>query len=155
MLGALWRGAPGRVRRWGVWLIEPRFAATAGAVVVDERGRVLLLNHTFRRGNGWGVPGGFLTKNEQPENAVRRELREEIGLEVDRVELAFVRAIYRPRQIEIIYRCRARCPDEALARSIEIKGLAWFAPEELPTELSLDQHRLIARVLGDGTKSDE
>jgi len=155
VLGALWRGAPSRVRRWGVWVVEPRFAVTAGAVVSDERGRVLLLDHTFRRGSGWGIPGGFLMKGEQPEDAVRRELCEETGIKLDRVELAFVRTIKRPRQIEIIYRCHANCPDEASARSIEIRSLAWFAPEELPSELTLDQRQLIARVLAEDTKPFE
>jgi ADP-ribose pyrophosphatase YjhB (NUDIX family) len=116
---------------------------------------VLLLDHTFRRGSGWGIPGGFLMKGEQPEDAVRRELCEETGIELDRVELAFVRTIKRPRQVEIIYRGRARCPGEALARSIEIRSLAWFAPEELPSGLTLDQRQLIARVLADGTKPFE
>ncbi len=155
VLGALWRSAPRGVRRWGVWVVEPRFAVTAGAVVSDERGRVLLLDHTFRRGSRWGIPGGFLMKGEQPEDAVRRELCEETGIELDRVELAFVRTIKRPRQIEIIYRGHANCPDEALARSIEIKSLAWFAPDDLPSDLPRDQHQLIARVLADGTKPFE
>ena len=70
VLGALWRHAPKSVRRWGVRLVEPRFTVTAGAVVVDERGRVLLLNHVFRVGSGWGIPGGFMEKGEQPEEAL-------------------------------------------------------------------------------------
>src|SRR5215210_2511450 len=97
VLGAAWRGAPKAVRRWGVWLSQPRFTVTAGAVVEDERGRVLLLHHVFRKGSGWGLPGGFLMKGEQPEEAVRRELREEVELELERVELAFVRTLRRPR----------------------------------------------------------
>lgn len=155
VLGSLWRRSPARLRRWGVWLVEPRFAVTAGAVVTDGRGRVLLLNHVFRRGSGWGIPGGFLAKGEQPEDAVRRELCEETGIELDRVELAFVRTIKRPRQVEIIFRCHTSRPDEALARGIEIKSLAWFAPEELPAELMLDQHRLIACALNGGAQSSE
>ena len=83
LLGALWLRAPKSLRRWGVRLVEPRFTVTAGAVVQDEEGRVLLLHHRYRAGSGWGIPGGFLEKGEQPEEALRRELREEVGLEVD------------------------------------------------------------------------
>src|ERR1043165_4511053 len=106
LLARVWRGSPLFVRRAGVWLTQPRFAVTAGAVVSDERGRVLLLRHVLRKGSGWGMPGGFLKASEQPEEAIRRELREETGLELDSVELAFVRALKGLNQVEIIFRCR-------------------------------------------------
>src|SRR3712207_5339943 len=146
LMGAVWRGAPAGVRRWGVWLTQPRFAVTAGAVVTDERGRVLLLHHVFRKGSGWGIPGGFLTEGEHPEDALRRELREETGMELDGVELAFARTLRRPRQVEIIFRCRARSAalPEALDNA-EIDGAGWFDLAGLPPGIGRDQRRLIER----------
>ena len=150
MLGALWRHAPKRVRRWGVRLSEPRFTVTAGAVITDESGRVLLLKHVYRPGSGWGIPGGFIEKNEQPEEALRRELREEVDLELEAVELAFVRTLRKFGQIEIIFRCR---PQGQLGRrSGEIKRAEWFARDTLPPELPKDQRELIGRALNDGAK---
>ena len=105
LAAGVWRRAPVFVRRAGVWLTQPRFTVTAGAVVSDERGRVLLLRHTLRGGEGWGIPGGFLTGGEQPEEAVRREMLEETGLEFESVELAFARTLSHVRQVEIIFRC--------------------------------------------------
>ncbi len=87
LLAGLWRGAPRVVRRACVWVAQPRFTVTAGAVVCDEGGRVLLLRHVLRAGSGWGIPGGFLRAGEQPEEAVRREVREETGLELESVEI--------------------------------------------------------------------
>ena len=150
VLGALWRHVPKRLRRWGVRISEPRFTVTAGAVITDDGGRVLLLNHVFRIGSGWGIPGGFIEKGEQPEEAIRRELREEIGLELERAEIAFVRTLKRPRQVEIIFRCRPR--GAVGRRSLEIKSAEWFALDELPPELPLDQHKLIKRALNNGAK---
>ena len=92
LLGAIWRRVPKRLRRWTVRVSHPRFAVTAGAVVTDARGRVLLLKHRFRPGSGWGMPGGFIEKDEQPEDALRRELREEVGLEIEHARLLTVRA---------------------------------------------------------------
>ncbi|HEX8775897.1 MAG TPA: NUDIX domain-containing protein [Pyrinomonadaceae bacterium] len=145
LLGALWRGAPKSVRRWGVRLVEPRFTVTAGAVVCDESGRVLLLEHVFRAGSGWGIPGGFIERGEQPEEALRRELREEIGLELDGAELAFVRTLKRPAQVEVIFRCRAR--GSPGSHSMEIKSAQWFALDSLPAGLARDQRRIIERAL--------
>jgi 8-oxo-dGTP diphosphatase len=148
LVGGLWRAAPRFVRRGGVWLTQPRFAVTAGAVVCDERGRVLLLKHVLRKGSGWGVPGGFLKAGEQPEEAIRRELREETGLELDSVELAFVRALRDVNQVEIIFRAEMR--SEALARverGFEIDRAEWFATDSLPESFGEDQRRIIRRAL--------
>ena len=151
LVGRVWRGSPRFVKRAGVWLTQPRFAVTAGAVVSDERGRVLLLRHVLRRGSGWGVPGGFLKSSEQPEEAVRRELREETGLELDGVELAFVRSLKGVRQVEVIFRGRMSAAAlGGLEKSFEIDRAEWFARDALPPGLSADQRRLIERVLGDG-----
>jgi ADP-ribose pyrophosphatase YjhB (NUDIX family) len=150
LLGTLWRVAPKSLRRWSVRLVEPRFTVTAGAVVLDDEGRVLLLEHIFRTGNGWGIPGGFIERGEQPEQAIRRELREEIGLELERAELAFVRTLRRPSQVEIIFRCRARGP--VGSRSMEIKHAEWFPLDRLPAGLLRDQHRILERALPDRAK---
>lgn len=150
LLAVVWVNTPGFVRRWGVRLTQPRFTVTAGAVVSDERGRVLLLRHVFRRGSGWGIPGGFLARGEQPDEAVRRELREETGLALEEVELAFVRTLARPHQVEVIFRCRTQAA--ALAGrgdSLEIDRAEWFERDALPEGIGDDQRRLIARALGD------
>ena len=147
LLGFMWRSAPKSVRRWSVRLVEPRFTVTAGAVIEDDAGRILLLNHVFRKGSGWGIPGGFMTKGEQPEEALRRELREETGMEVAAARLAFVRTLKRPQQVEIIYRCRVREADKSSKSNLEINTLAWFARDQLP-EVTADQRRIIERALG-------
>ncbi|HLL14238.1 MAG TPA: NUDIX domain-containing protein [Pyrinomonadaceae bacterium] len=155
ILGTLWRGAPRRVRRWGVWLAEPRFLVTVGAIVLDEGGRVLLLQHEFRTGSGWGIPGGFIERGEQPLEALRRELREEIGLEFDAAELVRVRTLRRPQQVEIHFRCRAQKSASAEPRSMEINRVGWFDAGALPPELSRDQRRIITNALAGGANPAE
>lgn len=149
LAGKLWRRLPKRARRWGMLLKESRFTVTAGAVVMDERGRVLLLKHRFRPGSGWGIPGGFIQSYEQPEEAIRRELREEIGLEVDVVRFVFVRTLQKYNQVEIIFRCHPH-PNpgsQVLPRNHEVSRAEWFAIEALPQGLSRDQRQLIERAL--------
>ena len=150
LLGALWRGTPRGARVWGVWLANAHFTVTVGAVARDPAGRVLLFNHVFRKGSGWGIPGGFVKKGEQPDEALRRELREESGLELSEVELAFVRTHARPRQVEIIFRCRADAGDAPSLNS-EIRGVEWFELDRLPPGLSRDQRGLVERALKGAT----
>jgi mutator protein MutT len=132
---------------------HPRFGVTAGAIVTDKTGRVLLLKHRFRPGSGWGMPGGFIEEGEQPEEALRRELREEIGLEISQPKLVTVRAFKQPKQMEIVFACQAAGDTDQL--SFEIQKIAWFRLEELPKELPKDQMQLITCVLADGARPQD
>ena len=150
---SLWRLTPAVIRRRAVRLGQKRFTVTAGAFIFDDAGRLLLLEHVFRPDSGWGIPGGFLSKGEQPETALRRELLEEIGLEVADVKLLFIRTLRRPPQIEMYF--RAQPLGRAEPCSFEIKRADWFEIDALPEELSNDQRRLIKRAMDDREKSVE
>jgi 8-oxo-dGTP diphosphatase len=59
----------------------PRVPASAGALIFDHRGRLLILKPTYK--SGWTIPGGVMEAGgETPWQACRREVREECGLEV-------------------------------------------------------------------------
>ena len=149
-LGAVWRHLPGIVRRRVTRVGQRRFTVTAGVMIFDDQGRILLLDHAFRPDSGWGIPGGFLGRGEQPEEALRRELREEVGLELKSVNLAFVRT-FTHRQVELIFHCQPN--GDAHPRGLEVKTAAWFSIDALPEELSADQRGLLMRVLINGAKS--
>jgi 8-oxo-dGTP diphosphatase len=144
ILGAIWRYLPGAIRRRLVRLGQRRFTVTAGAMIFDEAGRILLLEHVFRPDSGWGIPGGFIKKREQPEEGLRRELREEVGIEIEDVQLLFVRILGQP-QIEIYF--RARAIGDPKPSSFEIKRAEWFTIPDWPPELPRDQQRLIQRAV--------
>lgn len=145
IFGSIFRFLPGVLRRKVVRLGQPRFTVTAGAFVFDAEGRILLLEHEFRPDSRWGVPGGFLNKGEQPEEAMRRELREEVALEVDDVQFLFARTLARPRQVEIHFACTTK--GNPTPSSFEIRKAGWFAPDDLPDDLSRDQRRMIKQAI--------
>ena len=59
-------------------------APTVSALVRDDRGRVLLARRAAEPGAGlWDLLGGFMDEGEEPVEALRRELREETGLELE------------------------------------------------------------------------
>ena len=125
-------------------LAHTRFTVTAGAVIFNDKGEVLLLKHRFRAGSGWGLPGGFMEKGEQPIDALRRELREEIALEVDDVEVFAARSFKKPKQVEVLFRARAN--GQVKSQTVEVERAAWFAVDALPQGLPRDQRVYIERA---------
>ena len=145
VLAQLWRRLPARVRLWTVRLTNPKFTVTAAAVIFNEHGHVLLLKHRFRPGSGWGLPGGFLKADEQPVAALKRELQEEIGLEIEQIELFSARTFKRPRQVEILFLGNGR--GQPNPRSVEVERSLWFAPGDLPPSLPAGQKSVIERAV--------
>ena len=150
LIARVWRKMPARFRRWSMRVTQQRFTVTAGALIFNNDGKVLLLKHRFRAGSGWGIPGGFLELGEQPEEAMRRELREEIGLEVEHVEIFTSRSFKRPRQVEILFRCRADSDVKPL--TIEVERAKWFSLDALPAGLPKDQRALVERAAACGAR---
>jgi 8-oxo-dGTP diphosphatase len=67
----------------------PRIPASAGALIFDPAGRLLVLKANYKK--GWTIPGGQIEPNgESPWEACRRETREECGLELVRGRLVCV-----------------------------------------------------------------
>jgi mutator protein MutT len=150
LIARVWRKMPARVRRWSMRVTQTRFTVTAGALIFNNEGKVLLLKHRFRAGSGWGIPGGFLEPGEHPEEAMRRELREEIGLEVKQVEIFTSRSFTKPQQVEILFRCRADADVKPL--NMEVERAEWFSVHALPAGLPNDQQPLIERAATCGAK---
>lgn len=73
----------------------PRIPASAGALIWDRKGRLLILNPTYK--GGWTIPGGVVEADgETPWEACRREVFEECGLQVRHGRLVCVDFL-RPR----------------------------------------------------------
>ena len=130
--------------------MHAQFTVTAGAIVFNDAGQVLLLKHRFRAGSGWGLPGGFLEAGEQPLDALRRELREEIGMEIKEVEVFAARSFRKPQQVEVLFRCRAN--GSAQPQNVEIETAEWFSLKSLPEGLPKDQRLFVERAAADGAK---
>jgi 8-oxo-dGTP diphosphatase len=143
VFGKVWKTMPKRARRWVTRLSQASFTASAAAVVSNEAGEVLLLNHLLRPASGWGLPGGFINAGEQPDDAVRREIREETGLELRNVRLLRVRTLR--RHIEIIFAAQAAGEPRVMSR--EIIELGWFTVDNMPPDLALDQQFIVKEAL--------
>jgi 8-oxo-dGTP diphosphatase len=110
---------------------------TACAVCVDERGRILLARRAADVFDGaWDLPGGFVEEDEHPLDTVRRELREETGLEVEPLDFLGVwmdrysEDESGPSTLNLYWRARVVGGEPQAAD--DVSELRWFAPHELP-----------------------
>jgi ADP-ribose pyrophosphatase YjhB (NUDIX family) len=140
---SIWRAIPPRTRLKIVRTTQRKFTASVAAVVVNDSNEVLLLDHVLRPFATWGLPGGFLGRGEQPEAALERELREEVGIKITGIKLYCVRN--HDRHIEILF--IARSNETPQIRSREIINCGWFSVGNLPEPISLTQKRLIEEIL--------
>ena len=113
--------------------VAPTFSVGAMCIIERADGRVLFIRHLYRK--RWGVPGGLLQRDETPSDAARREVREEVGLDVDLVGEPAVNVDAEPRRIDIVYRARPvneADADRVRPSSVEVLEARWFLPTELP-----------------------
>ncbi|MGZ8285966.1 MAG: NUDIX domain-containing protein [Allosphingosinicella sp.] len=132
--------------RLALWKVKGQGRPGVHAVPLTGEGKVVLVRLTYAP--GWRIPGGGRKRGEAPEQAMLRELREEIGLlshgavellearhpsgeSSDRAAFFLVRdVVYRPR------------------RSLEVEEVREFDPARLPDDTTSWTAHLVERCSG-------
>jgi len=139
----VWRRVPRLLRRWIVRLGAPSFTVGA-ACVIEHDGSILLVRLVYR--DGWGLPGGLIKRNEDVATCARREVDEEIGLDVELFSEPAVVVDSRPQRIDVVFRARPVAGVDAAsahARSVEILEARWFPADQLPSL----QHEAVSALI--------
>lgn len=111
----------------------------AAAIVSDGAGRTLVARS--RGTTPFMQPGGKLDPGETPRQAMVRELREEIGVEIDPADATWVGrfeapAANHPGRIVVGEIFKVTVDPSAVAARAEVEEVAWFDPRQ-PTDLEL------------------
>jgi len=129
----VYRRLPVTARRRVVRTIAPAFTVGAMCFIERDDGALLLVRLSYR--HRWGVPGGLLKRGEDPGDAARREVREEVGLEVVLTGEPAVVVDAPAQRVDLIFRARLAPGEDAAGdrpRSPEIVETAWFPADALP-----------------------
>ncbi|NRB07275.1 MAG: NUDIX domain-containing protein [Richelia sp.] len=108
--------------------------STIGALVTGPSGRILIVKTTKWRGT-WGVPGGKVEWGETLEDALIREFKEEVGLDLMEVRFALLQeAVIDPQFCQeahfIMINYYAFSQSETITPNEEIEEWAWVNPQE-------------------------
>jgi 8-oxo-dGTP diphosphatase len=127
----------------------PAIPASAGALIFDREGRLLILKPTYK--SGWTIPGGVMEADgETPWEACRREVREECGIDVRTGRLACM-DFRRPRPgrpggIRFLFDCGA-IEDKVLSTiSVQPEEISEYRMVALPDALPLLRGPIRRRV---------
>lgn len=111
----------------------------ADAIIINNKNQILLVmraKHTFRGGK-WGLPGGYLDRNETTKEAVMREVSEETNLKAKSAELFKVidnpnRRNEQRQNVCFVYVVSAT--GDPKPQVSEVSEVKWFKLDELPKE---------------------
>jgi 8-oxo-dGTP pyrophosphatase MutT (NUDIX family) len=103
--------------------------------VFTDGDRVLLVRHSYGP-RGWEIPGGGIRCHEPPLRAARREMLEELGLDVaEWAELGTITGRIHQREVRLhCFRAELSDPRLELARG-ELDAASWFDRRNLPPKL--------------------
>mgnify|MGYP000465820057 CR=1 FL=1 len=120
-----------------------RYRESAKCLIENEKGEFLLIRDRFSSGY-WNLPGGGLEKGESGEEAVIREVYEEVGITLSAVtpliELVFEKGVKTDKIF--VFTGLVQNPSLSIQR-FEVKDARWFSLQDLPSDL----HPIIKKSL--------
>jgi phosphoglycolate phosphatase-like HAD superfamily hydrolase/8-oxo-dGTP pyrophosphatase MutT (NUDIX family) len=123
--------------------------STVGALIFNVRGEVLMIQ-THKWTHKWGIPGGKIKPNEPSETALRREVREETGLELKEIHFELVQDCIEPPEFYrkahfLLLNYTALAVGTDVVLNDEAENYRWVSPAEAakmdlntPTRILLD-----------------
>ena len=128
--------------------MEHTHLVSVAALVTNDKGEILLVNSPWR---GWEYPGGLIEPGESFEAALKREVREESGVEIEIT--GFVGVCKNVARDIVNIDFTARYTGGELTTSEESTEVGWFAPEKAMEIITfpLTKKRLANMLSGDKT----
>jgi 8-oxo-dGTP diphosphatase len=102
---------------------DARHSVSVAGIITDDHGRALLIQR--RDNHRWEPPGGVLEPGETIHDGLRREVREETGLDVEPVALTGVYKNMTQAIVALVFRCQIIGGD--LAATDEVAAFRWAA----------------------------
>ncbi|MBY9068471.1 NUDIX domain-containing protein [Hyphomonas sp. WL0036] len=115
--------------------------AGCGAAITDTEGRILLIQRLKEPEAGaWGLPGGKVDFGERAEDTARREIHEELGVEIELTGLACIAETIDAGDgrhwVAPVYSARILAGTPQVMEPEKHGGWGWFALDALPAPLT-------------------
>lgn len=135
--------------RWRRWRKVP--IAGVSVIITNLGGDVLLLKHSYGP-DVWSLPGGGLARGEDPMEAARREVREELGIELPRVDATGTLEEVLSGSPHTAHLFAATCDQNPRPDGREVVEARFFPSHSLPEPLGKTTRVRIAAWKARGTR---
>jgi 8-oxo-dGTP diphosphatase len=108
---------------------QTRYTIGVVGVLINNVGHILIVEHVFHAEHPWGLPGGWIGNNEEPAEAVVRELKEELQLDATVKQILYVKKPSK-NHIDMAFLCESSNTIGKLSN--ELLDYQWINPEHLP-----------------------
>jgi len=123
------------------------------AIILNKKNEVLfqLRGPKAKNEHGlWKLPGGTIEYNEKEEEALKRELKEELGIEVRIIKQVFCldNILKKENQHWLVpfYLCRIKKGKPKILEPEKAIKIAWFSPKNLPKNLAFGTKEALKKV---------
>jgi len=106
---------------------QPHHSVSVAGVITNDHGRALLIQRADN--HRWEPPGGVLELGESITDGVRREVREETGLDVEPITLTGIYKNMTRGIVALVFRCKITGGD--LTTTDEASAFRWAADSEM------------------------
>lgn len=109
---------------------------TASALITNNKGQVLLVKRGIKPKFGyWDLPGGFLEEGEDPIQGLKREIKEELGVEINDIKylgiyMDWYECGYNMSTLNIIYLTKIKFGK--IRPMSDVGGIQWFDNSKIP-----------------------
>jgi 8-oxo-dGTP diphosphatase len=114
-------------------------------MVLIEENKVLLIRRASEPFKGeWAIPGGRIEDDETAEDCLKREMREETGLDVEPIRLTGLYSDPKRDPRKVIAACYlVKRIGGRLEAGDDAGEAAWFALDDLPKKLAADHKKIL------------
>jgi len=123
------------------------------SAVISRGGKILLSHRLADPFKGmWDLPGGFMEEEESPEDGIKREIREELGIEI---EIKNLIGVFGPTaypfggqelyNVDIYYEVKIISGEPAAVAGSDVMEIDWFDQDKLP-EMAFESNVMAIKV---------
>lgn len=152
LLAKIWQKLPltKHLQLFIMRILQDEFLIGVTGVIFNGDNEILVVNHSYRDGARWSLPGGYMKRKEHPKEGLAREIEEETGFIVRVDEEVRIRTDRETARLDISL--IGRYVGGKFTPTHEVKEAGFFSFDALPL-LSQNQLMLIQEVLERKTRT--